>query len=163
MKVFEREGGGRSKQEDGAFEEKTNSSGQPSQQPGLNILVADDNPINRQLLIHMLGKMQHKVATAVNGKEALETLKDNSFDVVFMDVQMPVMDGLEATKAIRRLETGSDSHVLIIGLSASTIESDVESCLKAGMDDFIYKPIHRDVLLAAIDRGIAGKNDCNSS
>ena len=109
----------------------------------LRILVAEDNPVNQRLVVRMLEKRGHRVVLADNGEEALEALAKETFDVVFMDVQMPRMDGLAATAAIRNTERnrGDGSHQTVIALTAHAMQGDQQRCLAAGMDGFLAKPI----------------------
>jgi CheY-like chemotaxis protein len=109
----------------------------------LRILIAEDNPVNQRLVMRMLEKRGHRVVLADNGEEALEALAKETFDVVFMDVQMPRMDGLAATAAIRKIERerGDGSHQTVIALTAHAMQGDQERCLAAGMDGFLAKPI----------------------
>jgi signal transduction histidine kinase/FixJ family two-component response regulator len=106
-----------------------------------HILVADDNIINQRVAMGLLQQMGLQVEVAKNGADALEKLHDGHFDLILMDVQMPVMDGLEATRRIRSLEAESGCHIPIIALTAGAMDGDRENCLNAGMDDFISKPI----------------------
>jgi CheY-like chemotaxis protein len=108
--------------------------------PDAKILVADDYPINLELTKEMLELMECKIDTAENGIEALELCKKNSYDIVFMDVQMPDMDGYTATKKIREIENG-DKHTIIIAITANALTGDKEKCTEAGMDDYLSKPI----------------------
>jgi CheY-like chemotaxis protein len=117
----------------------------------LNILLAEDNPVNEKLAVGMLEKMGHSVSVARNGREVLEALKADNFDLIFMDVQMPEMDGLEATKLIRDDEKHTGSHVPIVAMTAHAMEGDREKCLEAGMDDYIAKPIDLGKLYDAIE------------
>ncbi|MBN2011831.1 response regulator [candidate division KSB1 bacterium] len=119
----------------------------------LNILLTEDNLINQKVAVSLLGKWGHKVTITNNGMEAIEWLEKADFDLVFMDVQMPVMDGVTATKAIR----GSTSpkinrDIPIIAMTAHAMKGDRESFLKAGMTDYISKPIHVDDLQHMIER-----------
>jgi len=107
----------------------------------LRILLAEDNAVNQVLAVRLLEKRGHTVAVAGNGKEALAALEKQSFDLVFMDVQMPEMDGLEATAAIREKEKASGHHLPIIAMTAHAMAGDRERCLEAGMDDYLTKPI----------------------
>jgi two-component system sensor histidine kinase/response regulator len=118
----------------------------------LRILLADDNTINQQLAIRILKKGEHSVVVAHNGWEALATLERKSFDLVLMDVQMPEMDGLEATRIIRQREQTTGKHIPIIGLTAHAMRGDRECCLKAGMDGYLSKPIHVTELFETIAR-----------
>jgi CheY-like chemotaxis protein len=120
-----------------------------AQQP-LRILVADDNVINQTILKRMLEKLGHAVTLAANGKETFDIVCNGTVDLVLMDVQMPVMDGLESTAAIRRHELASASHIPIIAVTAHAMQGDKERFLAAGMDAYISKPIERAELLQAI-------------
>jgi signal transduction histidine kinase/CheY-like chemotaxis protein len=111
----------------------------------LRILVADDNPVNRKVALHMLERLGHSVALANNGIEALSAVQTESFDLVMMDVQMPEMDGLEATRRIREWELGK-THIPIIALTAHAMDRHREECLAVGMDSFLAKPILLDSL-----------------
>jgi two-component system sensor histidine kinase/response regulator len=113
----------------------------------LRVLLAEDNPINRELAVRLLSKRGHSVTVAANGKQAVAAVESESFDVVLMDVQMPEMDGFEATAAIRELEKARDKHTPIIAMTAHAMKGDRERCLAAGMDAYISKPIQFDELL----------------
>ncbi|MCJ7681823.1 MAG: response regulator, partial [Candidatus Aminicenantes bacterium] len=117
----------------------------------LRILVAEDNPINQKVAAHILQKYGNTVILANNGKEALEALKKEEFDLILMDVQMPVMDGFQATAAIRKTEKTTGKHIPIIALTAHAMKGDKEKCLEAGMDDYVSKPIKPDILFQTID------------
>src|SRR5207249_516091 len=108
---------------------------------GLRVLLAEDNPINRKVAQGMLQKQGHTVRVARDGQEVLDLLSGAVFDVVLMDVQMPGMDGLEATAQVRQREAAGRGHVPIIALTAHAMSGDRERCLAAGMDDFVSKPI----------------------
>jgi signal transduction histidine kinase/CheY-like chemotaxis protein len=108
----------------------------------LQVLLAEDNPINQVLTVHLLEKLGCQVRLAVTGEEALAAWKQQTFDLILMDVQMPDMDGLEATERIRRQEQGSGRRVPIIALTAHAMKGDLERCLAAGMDDYLSKPIN---------------------
>jgi two-component system, sensor histidine kinase and response regulator len=117
----------------------------------LHILVADDNAINRELTVRILAKRGHAVSVVVNGKLAVAEVEKEKFDVALMDVQMPVMDGLEATAAIRAHEKITGSHLPIIAMTAHAMKGDRERCLDAGMDRYISKPIRVQELLQIIE------------
>ena len=117
----------------------------------LRILVAEDNAVNRLLVTALLRKRGHTILTVVNGREAVAAVTEDVFDIVLMDVQMPEMDGLEATAAIRRLEAVTGAHVPIIALTAHAMKGDREICLAAGMDEYLSKPINPTQLFALIE------------
>jgi|APHig6443717817_1056837.scaffolds.fasta_scaffold02090_7 CheY-like chemotaxis protein/nitrogen-specific signal transduction histidine kinase len=108
------------------------------------ILVVDDNLVNRQVVLMMLKKLGLRAEEAVNGKEALQSLEKKPYDLVLMDIQMPEMDGLEATRLIRMRESGKNTP--IIALTAHNMENDREDCFKAGMNDFLPKPLDYEAL-----------------
>jgi CheY-like chemotaxis protein len=116
----------------------------------LRILLVEDNLINQMVASRMLEKNGHIVVTVNNGKEALETLADGEFDAALMDIQMPEMDGLEATAAIRAREQGTARHLPIVALTAHALTGDRERCLEAGMDGYISKPVQSAQLLKAL-------------
>jgi signal transduction histidine kinase/CheY-like chemotaxis protein len=118
----------------------------------LHILLAEDNPVNQRLAVRLLEKQGHTVIAVGNGQEALDTLLHQPFDLVLMDVQMPEMDGFEATAAIREHEQHSGSHMPIIAMTAHAMQGDRERCLAAGMDDYVVKPMKPADLHAAIER-----------
>ena len=107
----------------------------------LRVLVAEDNPVNQRLIVRLLEKRGHRVVLADNGRQALAALEKESFDLVLMDVQMPEMDGFEATSAIRMREKSIGSHQTIIALTAHAMKGDREECLARGMDGYLTKPI----------------------
>jgi signal transduction histidine kinase/CheY-like chemotaxis protein/ligand-binding sensor domain-containing protein len=116
-----------------------------------SILLADDNLVNRQLTARLLMKRGHSVTIATNGLEAVEQFQAQAFDVVLMDVQMPVMDGLTATSRIREYENGTGSRIPVIAMTANAMRGDREECLAAGMDDYISKPFQPDELFALVE------------
>jgi PAS domain S-box-containing protein len=107
----------------------------------LHILLAEDNPVNQFLARRLLEKRGHSVVVAENGQGALEALEKEHFDLVFMDVQMPIMDGFEATAEIRKKEAGGGVHLPIVALTAHAMKGDREKCLAGGMDEYLKKPI----------------------
>jgi signal transduction histidine kinase/CheY-like chemotaxis protein/ligand-binding sensor domain-containing protein len=118
----------------------------------LRILVAEDNPINQRLAVSMLQKMGHTVMIASSGKDALDIYGRHTFDLIFMDVQMPEMDGLEAAAMIRTREENSATHIPIIAMTAHAMSGDRERCIAAGMDDYVAKPVSGKTLAAALER-----------
>jgi CheY-like chemotaxis protein len=121
----------------------------------LRVLLAEDNPVNRLLAVKLLQKDGHTVTTAQDGREALAHLTREAFDVVLMDVQMPEMNGLEATAAIREREEGTGHHQFIVAVTAHALNGDRERCLQAGMDAYITKPISQSTLAAALAEAAA--------
>ena len=134
---------------------------QPSRM--LQILLAEDNLINQKLISTVLHKQGHRVVVAENGDDALEAMKRQSFDLVLMDVQMPHKDGLEATIAIRADEKGSGAHVPIVALTAHAMKGDEQKCLRAGMDDYLTKPVNITRLRETIEKWAREKPAAASS
>ncbi len=118
----------------------------------LDILLVEDNPVNRRLAQHVLEKEGYRVVAADNGAAALKTLEDKHFDLILMDVQMPRVDGIETTRAIRSREKITGEYTPIVALTAHAMVGDRERCLKAGMDGYLIKPIQPATLLEAIER-----------
>ncbi|MBI1818416.1 MAG: response regulator [Deltaproteobacteria bacterium] len=119
-------------------------------QPALHILLAEDNAVNQRLVVRILEKRGHTVVVAANGLQAVAAAAREAFDIVLMDVQMPEMDGFEATAAIRASEQHTGAHLPIIALTAHAMKGDDDRCLHAGMDGYVTKPINWDDLFAAI-------------
>jgi PAS domain S-box-containing protein len=117
----------------------------------LLILLTEDNPINRKLAVTLLQKAGYRVETAENGLQAVEMARSKAYSLILMDVQMPEMDGFEATTQIR-LQESSEKHTPIIAMTAHALKGDRERCLEAGMDDYISKPLTPEELFKAIDR-----------
>jgi len=127
------------------------------------LLLAEDNPVNQKLVMHILGKSNHSVALAEDGRMALQLASYEPFDAILMDMQMPELSGLEATKAIRAHEAAAGTRrTPIIALTANAMQSDREQCLEAGMDDYISKPIKALDLNEKLARW-AGGNCANGS
>ncbi len=122
----------------------------------LRVLLAEDTPANQKVVVWILSKRGHTVEVAENGHQALEMLQQKDFDLVLMDVQMPVMDGFEATAAIRTRERQGDKRLPIVAMTAHALKGDQERCLEAGMDAYIAKPMDRRELVAVVER-LAGK------
>jgi CheY-like chemotaxis protein len=115
------------------------------------VLIAEDNIVNQKVAYFMLEKQGHLVTGVRDGKEAVDALDKAVFDVVLMDVQMPNMNGFEATAAIREKEKKSGKHIPIIAMTAHAMKGDREMCLEAGMDDYVAKPLKADELLNKIE------------
>jgi CheY-like chemotaxis protein/HPt (histidine-containing phosphotransfer) domain-containing protein len=120
----------------------------------LHVLVAEDNPVNQRVIVRLLEKMGHIPIIAYNGQEAVDAYESRPFDVVLMDVQMPVMDGLTATKTIRASEARNPGRrrLPIMALTAYAMRGDRERCLAAGMDEYLTKPVKPEELSAALSR-----------
>jgi CheY-like chemotaxis protein len=130
-----------------------------TQRHGLNILLAEDNPVNEKLAVRLLEKAGHSVTVAGTGLEAFsawEKMSVPEFDLVLMDIQMPEMDGTEATAAIRSRENSTGKHIAIIAMTAHAMRGDKEKYLAGGMDGYVSKPIHPARLFAEIERVLAG-------
>jgi two-component system, sensor histidine kinase and response regulator len=121
----------------------------------LRILLAEDNPVNQRPASRMLEKHGHRVVLAGNGREALERLEEESCDVIVMDVQMPEIDGFEATAAIRKKEEATGAHIPIVAMTAHAMQGDKQNCLAAGMDGYVSKPINIQELLAVVQSVMA--------
>jgi two-component system sensor histidine kinase/response regulator len=118
----------------------------------LQVLLVEDNAVNQKLVQRMLKPLGHTVTVADNGRAAVAAFEQQRFDLVLMDVQMPEMDGFEATGAIRASECASGDHIPIIAMTAHAMKGDRERCLGAGMDAYIAKPVDRRELLATLAR-----------
>jgi CheY-like chemotaxis protein len=125
--------------------------------PGLRVLLAEDNAVNQKLASRLLERRGHTVAVATNGRQALEMLDTQGFDLVVMDVSMPEMDGFEAAAAIRAREESTGAHIPILAMTAHAMKGDREKCLGAGMDGYVAKPVQAAQLFAAIDSVTAAR------
>ena len=108
----------------------------------LDILLAEDNEVNRRVATRLLEREGHHVTSAMDGRKAFEMSQQRAFDLILMDVQMPEMDGFQATSAIRTWEKSRDRHVAIIAMTANAMKGDRELCLEAGMDGYVSKPVN---------------------
>jgi len=147
---------------DAVFPEGDAQRGQPTAnvQPArssLRILVAEDNAINRALAAGILEKRGHSLVHAADGREAVNAAAHEAFDLIFMDVQMPEMEGLEATRLIREAELVTGRHTPIAAMTAHAMAGDRERCLEAGMDDYLSKPLDKAAMLALLDRVSAAR------
>ncbi|MEN8190504.1 MAG: response regulator, partial [Thermodesulfobacteriota bacterium] len=119
---------------------------------GVRILLAEDEYINTTLAVTLL-EQEGMIVTAVeNGRLAIEALETNHFDILFLDIQMPELDGYQTTRLIRELEKNSREHLTIIAMTANALEGDRERCLEVGMDDYLSKPLNREAVLATIEK-----------
>ena len=128
--------------------------------PMLRILLAEDNVINRALATAILERRGHTLAHAGTGLEAVKALQADRFDLIFMDVQMPEMDGFEATRRIRDLEKGTSRRTPIVAMTAHAMSGDRDRCLAAGMDDYISKPLEKEALLEILMRWSPAAPEC---
>jgi len=117
----------------------------------LRVLLAEDNAVNRKVAVRLLEKRGHTVVAVEDGRQALQALDRERFDVVLMDVQMPEMDGFEAAAAIRARERTEGGHVPIVALTAHAMKGDRERCLDAGMDAYLAKPVSSEELFATLE------------
>ena len=118
----------------------------------LRVLLVEDNAVNQLVARRLLEKRGHTVAVSANGRKALEALEKESYDLILMDVQMPEMDGLEATQAIRAKEKATGGHIPIVAMTAHAMKGDEERCLAAGMDSYLTKPIRTQELASVLDQ-----------
>jgi two-component system, sensor histidine kinase and response regulator len=118
----------------------------------MRILVADDNEINRSVATRMLRRKGHRVQTAVNGREAVQAYGREVFDLILMDVQMPELDGFDATAQIRALEKQTGRRVGIVAMTAHAMTGDRERCLAAGMDGYVAKPVDKGRVVCCSDK-----------
>jgi two-component system sensor histidine kinase/response regulator len=132
-------------------EQAPQQAGAP-QSGGLRVLVVDDNTINRTLAAGLLARRGHSPVQATNGREAVEAAASEAFDLIFMDVQMPEVDGFEATRRIRDAELATGRHTPIAALTAHTLPADRERCFTAGMDHHLSKPLDKAALIALLGR-----------
>ncbi|MBV8266129.1 MAG: response regulator [Planctomycetaceae bacterium] len=121
----------------------------------LRVLVAEDMPVNQTLAVRLLAKLGHEAVVVGDGRQALDALEGGGFDLVLMDVQMPVLDGLEAMRLLRERERRSGEHVSVIAMTAHAMRGDRERCLEAGFDDYVAKPMRFQGLADAIERCLA--------
>jgi signal transduction histidine kinase/CheY-like chemotaxis protein len=138
-------------------ESKSAGDSAASAGPALNVLLAEDNPVNVKFALKLLERAGHKVTVANNGRQAVDLWQNNPFDIVLMDVQMPEMDGLDATREIRRLEkdrngNGVPQRTPIIAMTANAMAGDREMCIDAGMDGYVPKPVKKEALFAEVGR-----------
>lgn len=143
---------------DSASESTAGASPSAVSRSGVRILVAEDNHVNQKIILKMLEKRGLSATTVVNGKEVLDLLNKQSFDIILMDDQMPEMTGIEATRQIRNEEKQTGNHVIIIAMTANAMAGDKEFYLKQGMDGYVSKPINRELLYSELEKQIENKN-----
>jgi len=135
--------------------QKAEMTESPTVSSPLKILIAEDNPLNRKLLMAILQMKGHQVRSVEDGKAAVEAVEQEGFDLILMDIQMPIMDGLEATRLIREKEKKTGGHIPIVAVTAHGMPGDRERFLASGMDEYLTKPIHKEQLLSVIEMLIA--------
>ena len=133
---------------------RARAAAEPRTGSGLRALLVEDNDVNRKFAVRVLEKAGWNVEIATNGREAVDAYERTSFDMILMDLQMPVMDGLEATRYIRSLEENRDRRTPIVAMTANAMTGDRERCLDAGMDGYVSKPVRRAILMEEMDRVI---------
>ncbi|MDR0391558.1 MAG: response regulator, partial [Planctomycetaceae bacterium] len=139
-------------EEDDALTDIDKDSGMLKESVSLNILLVDDVKVNIMVANALLTSLGHNVHSVMNGVDALQTLREREFDMVFMDCQMPEMDGYQCARLVRLPDSGvKDSHIPIIAMTAHAMSGDREKCLEAGMDDYISKPVSQEMIQAAIE------------
>ncbi len=119
---------------------------------GISLLLVEDNILNQKLIFLTLSKFGFKIDVANNGREALDKLENKSYDIILMDLMMPVMDGLEATRKIRERDKETGSSNIIIGLTANTYDADRDKCLKEGMNEYMAKPFDIEIFKDIISK-----------
>lgn len=119
---------------------------------GIPLLLVEDNILNQKLIFLTLSKFGFKIDVANNGREALDKLENKSYDIILMDLMMPVMDGLEATRKIRERDKETGSSNIIIGLTANTYDADRDKCLKEGMNEYMAKPFDIEIFKDIISK-----------
>lgn len=125
----------------------------------ISVLVVEDNEVNQKLVVKMIEKVGFDVDLAFNGQEAVRKLETSRFDLVLMNIQMPLMDGYEATRLIRDPNSNVLNHAIpIVALTANIVSGDRERCLAAGMNDYITKPVQAEELLAVIVKNVLHEN-----
>jgi two-component system, sensor histidine kinase and response regulator len=152
------------REHDGAIPLITRFSLQDAREPDayLSVLLAEDNLVNQRLVVRLLEKRGHRVVVAGTGLEALQALEKESFDLVLMDVQMPEMDGLEATAVIREKEKSSGLHQPVVALTAHAMKGDREKCMAGGMDGYLSKPIRPQELDQLLEIYVARRTGARS-
>ncbi len=147
------------------FDQNTDLSTQPSTNgiPPTRVLLAEDNLVNQKVAVHMLKKLNCIIDVADDGKKVVDLALNSVYDIILMDCQMPVMNGYEATQAIRTSEKETDKHTPIIALTADAMDMDRKKCLEAGMDDHISKPMVRDALRIVIQHYCKGDENTGNS
>jgi PAS domain S-box-containing protein len=133
----------------------------PAGKASLRVLLAEDNLVNQKLIMRLLEKMGHQVQVVNNGWEAVQALQNEPFDLVAMDMQMPVMDGIEAVLKIRASEVLTGQHIPVVAMTANAFEEDKRRCFAAGMDGYVVKPVSAEKIRAELERVLAAQKQCS--
>ncbi len=120
-----------------------------------SILVVDDSDASREIVKFLIEKRGYAASTAANGKEAIHTVESGSFDIILMDIQMPIMNGFDAAREIRHMEKLNHGNAVIIALTAYTSQEEIEKCISAGMNDYLIKPIQPHSLYEKLDKWLS--------
>lgn len=144
--------------EDGHLQAQGVPVGEQSNASGLHVLVAEDDKINQRLISRVLWKAGHEALVVDNGRKALNAFSSGNYDIILMDVMMPEMDGLEATRAIREQEQGTGGHIPIVAMTAKALKGDRDMCLESGMDEYMSKPLELKRLIALMERLARGNH-----
>ena len=142
------------------FVQKKNLFEPSKRYPGAKVLLVEDDEVNKKLFMLLIESKGIACDLAENGQEAIKKWHENEYDLIFMDCQMPILDGYEATRRIRRLE-GDDKHTVIVALTASAMKGDAERCFAAGMDDYVSKPIQLAELMRILDKYLVASIEVN--
>ena len=126
-------------------------SNQPSDKSDIKVLIVEDNEVNQLVLKSFVKKMGFQSDSAMNGQEAVDLISKQNYSIILMDCQMPVMDGFDATKAIRKI-LGWNNRIPIIAVTANAMEGDRDRCLQSGMDDYLKKPVSMDRLRTSMEK-----------
>ncbi len=122
----------------------------------VSILIAEDDPTIRRLMATLLSRRGFPCSLVDNGRSAVDAWEENEFDLIFMDIQLPILDGLKATKMIREREIARGGHTVIIAITAYAMATDRKKCLEAGMDEYLSKPIRFDDIFSLISKYSSG-------
>jgi CheY-like chemotaxis protein len=141
-----------------AIEAKSN----PVELRDANVLLVEDNLINQKIVVLSIQKLVKSIDIANNGKEALDKFGTSKYDIILMDIQMPIMDGIIATKKIREIEQSTNTSTPIIAITANALAGDKEICLAAGMDEYISKPFQVEILIQKITK-LLNKNQVRNN
>ena len=141
------------------FEKLPNNDTYVKKYQGMKILSVDDDPTNQKIISNLMKKFNVRCDVAENGKDAIIAHDDNNYDLIFMDCQMPVMDGYDATRKIREKEKGSSKHTPVVAITACAMKGDKEKCIESGMDDYLTKPVNIKHIEGMLIKYSSGKSN----